>query len=249
MLDDEEMISKKEAMQQVNLAIRRLALLYHYFADTIIEQLGQESGIEIIRKAISAYGEHIGREARKKAEEKGVAPVPENFEEDIPEMAWKWEVVQVEGEERTRVCYCPLASEWIKLGKPEIARFYCYVDQAKMFGFNPEYEYIHTKNILNGDPYCELVARIVSEKNNKNTSEEPVNTVWSYCKRYTKEDLINMEPSCLRALFRERIHHTIECELYPIAEKLRKGEKIQLDTDIPEPFTETEMDVVKKAYI
>jgi len=33
---------------------------------------------------------------------------------------------------------------------------------------------------------------------------------------YTREDLMKMEPVCLRALFRERIHHTIEVEIYPI---------------------------------
>ena len=33
---------------------------------------------------------------------------------------------------------------------------------------------------------------------------------------YTREDLMKMDPTCLRALFRERIHHTIEVEIYPI---------------------------------
>ena len=33
---------------------------------------------------------------------------------------------------------------------------------------------------------------------------------------YTREDLMKMDPVCLRALFRERVHHTIEVEIYPI---------------------------------
>lgn len=33
---------------------------------------------------------------------------------------------------------------------------------------------------------------------------------------YTREDLMRMDPVCLRALFRERIHHTIEVQIYPI---------------------------------
>ncbi len=33
---------------------------------------------------------------------------------------------------------------------------------------------------------------------------------------YTRDDLMAMEPVCLRALFRERVHHTIEVEIYPI---------------------------------
>ncbi len=33
---------------------------------------------------------------------------------------------------------------------------------------------------------------------------------------FTREDLMEMDPVCLRALFRERVHHSIEVELYPI---------------------------------
>ena len=33
---------------------------------------------------------------------------------------------------------------------------------------------------------------------------------------YTREDLEKMEETLLRALLRERTHHTIEVELYPV---------------------------------
>jgi nitroreductase len=41
-------------------------------------------------------------------------------------------------------------------------------------------------------------------------------TVWWMGGRYTREDLMKMEPACLRALFRERVHHAVEVLLYPI---------------------------------
>jgi hypothetical protein len=85
-------------------------------------------------------------------------------------MAWEGEQVTVDGEERYRIYTCPLAKEWLEWGEQKTARLYCLVDQAKMKGFNPEYEYFHTKNILDGDPYCELVVRPVS----KNDSQNPV---------------------------------------------------------------------------
>ena len=115
-------------------------------------------------------------------------------------------------------------------------------------------------------------------------------TVWrSGGDDYTRQDLMEMDPVCLRALFRERVHHTIEVEIYPIllgrakmpptfglqaelildvwqkrgfrddeedfiwgknyieaARKLRAGEKVDLDEQLPEPFTEAEMAVVRK---
>jgi nitroreductase len=213
----DEGVSKKESLENVGRALRRGALIYHYFCETLVEELGEKRGKELIRKAVDAYGERIGLEAKKKAQEKGSALTPDNFESDLPDEAWNTEQVIVDGEERVRVHFCPLAAEWLSWGNPRNARLYCYVDQAKMKGFNPEYEYIHEKNLLDGDPYCELVVRRQKESLKRADSDivakETVS--WVYGK-YTREDLMAMDPVCLRALFRERVHHTIEVDIYPI---------------------------------
>jgi nitroreductase len=210
-------IDKKEVLKNVQRALRRGALIYHYFCETLVEEFGQKKGTELIRKAVDAYGERIGQEAKKKAQEKGLGLIPENFESDLPDDAWETEVVTVDGEERVRVHFCPLAAEWLTWGDPENARLYCYVDQAKMRVFNPEYEYIHEKNLLDGDPYCELaVRRQKGSQELVDSNADAKDTVsWIYGK-YTREDLLAMDPVCLRALFRERVHHTIEVDIYPI---------------------------------
>ncbi len=155
------MIPKAEALNQIKLGLRRASLIYHYFCETMIDELGEEKGTEMIKKAVDAYGTHVGLAARRKANEKGLALTPENFENDLPFLAWETESVIVDGEERRRVHHCPLAKEFLNLGDPKRGRLYCWVDQAKMKAFNPEYEYVHVKNILDGDPYCELVVRRV----------------------------------------------------------------------------------------
>lgn len=211
------MISKAEALDNIQRALRRGAMIFHYFCETLTEEFGEERGKELIRKAVDAYGERIGREAKKKAQDKGAALIPENFESDLPDSAWETESVVVEGEDRVRVFHCPLASEWLEWGDPKIARLYCYVDQAKMEGFNPEYEYIHVKNILDGDPYCELaVRRKTGSQEEAGALEDSGETVRWLHGKYTRDDLMAMDPVCLRALFRERVHHTIEVEIYPI---------------------------------
>lgn len=44
-----------------------------------------------------------------------------------------------------------------------------------------------------------------------------INSVFRYGgENYSKEDLMEMDPVCLRALFRERVHHGIEVPVYPI---------------------------------
>jgi nitroreductase len=217
MKNEKRTISKRKELDNVNRALRRGALIYHYFCRTLVEELGEEKGKELIRKAVDAYGERIGQDAKNKAEERGLALVPDNFQSDLPDEAWKTEEVIVDGEERMRIHYCPLASEWLEWGDPEIARLYCYVDQAKMKGFNPAFEYIHVKNLLDGDPYCELVIREKRGRTLEEDSEpdagDSVNWVFG---KYTRDDLLAMDPVCLRALFRERVHHTIEVDLYPI---------------------------------
>jgi nitroreductase len=192
-------------------------MIYHYFCETLVEELGLERGTELIRKAVDAYGERIGQEAREKALEKGLTLTPENFESDLPDEAWITEEVIVDGEERMRIYHCPLASEWMEWGDPGKARLYCSVDQAKMKGFNPEYEYIHVKNVLDGDHYCELAVRRKKDSREQDEIELDAKDAvsWVYGK-YTRKDLMAMDPVCLRALFRERVHHTIEVDMYPI---------------------------------
>jgi hypothetical protein len=160
----ERMIEKAEALRQIRLALRRAALLYHYFGEVLIQEFGEEKGLELISKAVDAYGAHVGRAAREQADKKGLPLSPANFESDLPELAWDNEPVVVEGEKRTRVHFCPLAEELRELGSAKRARLYCCVDQAKMKAYNPEYEYIHLHNIIDGDPFCELVVRPVKKK-------------------------------------------------------------------------------------
>ncbi len=161
---DKEVIEKEEALRQINLALRRTAMLYQAFGETLIEAFGRERGIELIQKAVKAYGTHVGSAAQEKARKKGVKLTPENFESDLPVLAWKAEEVIVDGEKRKRVHFCPIAKDLLETQDNDIARLYCWVDQAKMHAFNPEYEFLHLKNLMDGDPYCELVVRPVEKE-------------------------------------------------------------------------------------
>jgi hypothetical protein len=55
----------------------------------------------------------------------------------------------------------------------------------------------------------------MSEKLDGLHKMERVDSVWWKFGNYTREDLMKMDPVCLRALFRERVHHTIEVKIYP----------------------------------
>jgi len=160
MTENKEMISKEEATEQLKSMITRTALIHYAFTKTIMEELGKEKGKALAKKAIMLYGEMVGKRAKEIAEKKGLPTTAENFPNDLPSLGWAdRERVVVDGEKRARVHTCYLAQAWKDLGVPEIGRLYCFVDQAKYEAYNPELECVHTKNTLEGDPYCELAVR------------------------------------------------------------------------------------------
>ena len=164
-MEKKEMISKDEAFSQLKSMITRTALIHYAFTKTIIDELGKEKGKELAKKAIRLYGEMVGKKVREKTLAKGLPTLAENFQNDLPSLGWAdREKVVVEGEKRARVHTCYLAEAWKELGVPEIGRLYCFVDQAKYEAYNPELECVHTKNVLDGDPYCELAVRSKKKK-------------------------------------------------------------------------------------
>lgn len=161
---EKDMISREQAFKEVLSMIRRTALLHYCFSKTLIEELGEERGKELILKAIQSYGEKVGKKVKEETLAKGLDLLIENYQEDLPTLGWEIERAIVEGEPRGRVHTCYLANFWKELGAPELGRFYCFVDQAKYKAYNPELECIHVKNVLDGDPYCELAVRSKKSK-------------------------------------------------------------------------------------
>ena len=155
-----EMISKEEARAQIQSMITRAALIHYAFTKTLLDELGAEKGKALAKKAIKLYGEMVGKRVKEKTLAKGLPLIRENFQDDLPAIGWESrEIVEVEGEKRARVHTCHLARVWRELGVPELGRIYCFVDQAKYEAYNPELECVHVKNVLDGDPYCELAVR------------------------------------------------------------------------------------------
>jgi hypothetical protein len=155
----EETITREEATRQVLSIVRRMALLHYSFARTLVKELGENKGRQVTRKAIDFYGKQVGRKVREKTLAKGLKTVPGNYQEDLPRLGWNIETVVIDGEPRARVRDCNLAMAWKELGAPELGRLYCYMDQAKYQAYDPGLECVHEKNILDGDPYCELAVR------------------------------------------------------------------------------------------
>ncbi len=160
----EKTVSIQQCEAEVKLMARRTALLYYYFASTLINELGEEEGKRLIAESIQAYGEYCGRVIGEQIDQMGLPRTEENFDKipDLPHFGWETsEIASEDGSPHSIATYCPLAAIWKELG-PEaqaLGRMYCYVDQAKQRAYNPKEDFIHFRNLLDGDPYCEFVIK------------------------------------------------------------------------------------------
>lgn len=50
--DANEMVPQKLAEEQVKLIIKRVAMLYHYTAEVLVERFGKEQGEELLTEII-----------------------------------------------------------------------------------------------------------------------------------------------------------------------------------------------------
>jgi hypothetical protein len=179
----QETITLERAKAEVALAVRRLALLHLAFAETLVQELGDERGRQIIVKAIRNYGHKIAGPARQAALEQNLPLTPENFGAGGPN--WpsiggthgEAEEVQVEGESRVRIHGCLMAKVWQEHGGQELGRLYCLVDPAKSMAYNPDIKFIHLHAEPDGDGYCELVWRETSAQERQDFAGDGD---WSY---------------------------------------------------------------------
>lgn len=182
-----ETVALEEAKEQVRRVCTRLGLLHLSFAKTLVEELGEKKGKELILQAIKDYGTRIGEEVKANVTTQGLDNDPANYKEDLPlyGMHDRMEVIEVAGEKRMRAYACVMGKVWNELGEGELGRLYCYVDPAKYMAFNPNFKWIHTKALPDGDEYCEFALRPTTEQERKDFADK--NKDWSYIDKQSKK--------------------------------------------------------------
>jgi len=165
MTKDAKMIPLEEASHEVVLTSRRIALLHLAYAKTLVAEFGEQKGMELIVKAIKAYGTTVGNEAREAVLAQGLELTPENYSagpaRGLPKIGMHSgiETVEVNGEQRFRAHGCVMGELWNELGEGKLGRLYCLVDPAKFMAYNPAFTLAHSKTVPDGDPYCEFCIR------------------------------------------------------------------------------------------
>lgn len=175
-----ETVALEEAKEQVRRVCRRLALLHLSFAKTLVEELGEKKGQQMVLKAIKDYGIRIGEEVKADVTAQRLDNNPANYKEDLPlyGMHSGIEEIVVKGEKRMRAYGCVMGKIWNELGEGKLGRLYCYVDLAKYMAFNPNFKLIHLKVLPSGDDYCEFALRPTTEQERKDFADRQKD--WSY---------------------------------------------------------------------
>jgi hypothetical protein len=165
-MDDTGMVSAEEARQAVEDMSRRVALLHICYARTLVEELGEEMGRELIKKAIWEYGTRIGLRTRERVDAMGLEPTVENFSKgsDLSPIGFDHRPAVVDGERRIQSFGCVMAEVWNEYDEEALGGLYCLVDPSKMQAYDPRYTMVHTKKIPDGCEYCELAVRPTADK-------------------------------------------------------------------------------------
>lgn len=135
MAEKERSVSVKEATHEVEIVITRLALLHLSFSKTLVEELGEKKGKELIIRSILDYGKRVGERIKR--------GLP-----DLPKYG-------VHGKWKDGKLYdCVLANIFHEYGEEDIGCLYCYVDPAKSMVVDPDHKLIHKDCAACGDDYC-----------------------------------------------------------------------------------------------
>ncbi len=161
-----DVVPLEEAKEQVRRVCARLGLLHYAFAQTLVDELGENRGRQVAMNAIKLYAIKIGEDVKAKVDAQEQDNSPENYGEDLPiyGMHDGREVVHVDGESRTRVTGCVMAKVWRDLKAEDLGRIYCYVDPCKYMAYNPNFKLVHHKAMPDGDDYCEMSVKQATEK-------------------------------------------------------------------------------------
>jgi hypothetical protein len=144
-------------IKNTRLACRQFAMLYFRFCKTLVDALGEEAALGLVRKTIFELSLERTDRARAKATEEGLPPTLENFPkvDDLPAAAWDEWRPEMGG------LKCPYAETWTGYfpDYPWFRRFaslYCdVIDTTNIENFTRTTSHRITKNLLWGDSSCE----------------------------------------------------------------------------------------------
>ncbi|MFW9886104.1 MAG: L-2-amino-thiazoline-4-carboxylic acid hydrolase [Candidatus Thorarchaeota archaeon] len=151
-------ISMQEAKRAVEGLVSRLALLHIAFSKTIVQELSEERGKDLVAKAIIDYGQRIAKRVQ--------SSLP-----DLPSFGVYDDSGQDE-EGRYFARGCNLAKVFQEQDASDVGYLYCYMDAAKSMAESPETKLIHLTCEACGDENCTFDILPTTEEERKAFSNQ-----------------------------------------------------------------------------
>jgi predicted ArsR family transcriptional regulator len=140
------------------------ALLFSWLSKALIEEVGEQRGKELVRKALRKYGEERGRRMALRAKGSGHDLDVANFfvyaEYRLVSGKMKAKVTEKSRNFTLEASRCPWCDAWNESGLLPYGRLYCLdIDEAVLRGFNPNLKMDIEGTLSNGAEKCKLVYR------------------------------------------------------------------------------------------
>jgi hypothetical protein len=169
--EKEKKVPLHEAMEQVRVIGRRLALMHLAFSKMFIEELGEYKGKKAIIKAVMEYGRMVGESSKAGHQDLPFYGIHEKYTYDDKEFLDTREQANIAGKDfdfsRYRVHGCVLAKTFLEHNEKELGCLYCYVDSAKSMATDPSKKLMHTTCEMVGDGFCAFDLVPTTEKERK----------------------------------------------------------------------------------
>jgi len=178
MNEKERVVPLHEAIDQVRITGRRLALMHLAFSRILIKELGEDKGSKAIVKAIMEYGQMVGETNKAGHQDLPFYGLHEKYTYGDEEFLDTREVADSAGKDfdfsRYRCHGCVLAKTFLEQNEKELGSLYCYVDSAKSMAADPGKKLMHTACAVLGDGYCTFDLVPTTEKERKDFKDKNV---------------------------------------------------------------------------
>lgn len=158
MTEEQKMVGRDEAADQVRVVATRLALMHLAFARTLVNELGESHGKSLVVKAMMEYGRLAGLRNRAGGQDLPHYGLHDGYSYKGREYTDSREIPpEPDGKldyTAFKVHGCVLGQIFREYGEQELGRLYCYVDAAKTMAADPGHKLIHTACTVCGDNHC-----------------------------------------------------------------------------------------------
>ncbi|MHA1953804.1 MAG: L-2-amino-thiazoline-4-carboxylic acid hydrolase [Candidatus Heimdallarchaeaceae archaeon] len=167
-----EKVPFEEAVEQVEIAMIRLALMHLSYSKVLIKELGEEKGKELILKSIIEYGNRVGKRAIEGHQDLSHYGVHRKYVYKDKEYIDARDLISLTQEDSfnysiLEIHDCILAKIFKEYNEEDLGKLYCYIDASNSMTTNPKTKAIHRKCVLCGDDYCQITIEETSEKERK----------------------------------------------------------------------------------